>query len=73
MVPVLKAEREELLVAHRGEAHRVPVADADPALADRAHRHLGLEREADLAHHEDVEGRVQDGGHLTGDRYPATR
>ncbi len=51
-----------------GHGDNLLVEDADIAFADRAHRELGLERHAELAHDDDVEGSLQLLGDLKRDR-----
>ena len=49
----------------------LPVLHPDPTLTDRPHRELGLERDAELSDHDDIERRAQDTGNLEGHRHPA--
>ncbi len=61
----------QFVVGDLGARHQVVVQDAGAALADRAHGQLGLEGDAELAHHDHVERGVQRRGDLGGHGDPA--
>jgi hypothetical protein len=52
---------------------QVTVYDLEPTLADRAHRQLGLERQSELSHDDDVEGSLEYTGDLERHRNPTPR
>ena len=51
--------RQPLLRGDPGLGHHTRVHDPEPTLPDRAHRQLGLERQAELAGHDDIERSLQ--------------
>ena len=63
----------DLLAGDAAAPDDLLVAHLDAALADRAHRELGLEGDSQLAHHDHVERGVQRPGDLEGDWHPAAR
>ena len=63
----------ELPITNLREADDVVVDDPGAGFADSAHTQFGLERHAELAHHDDVERRVERAGDFEGDRHPAPR
>ena len=71
--PFAGLDRGQLIGGDPGRAHRHRVEHADTALADRTHPQLGLRRHTELAHDDDVQGRLQCPGDLETDRDTAAR
>jgi putative phosphoribosyl transferase len=61
------------VVRNAAQADDVVIEDANAAARDRAHRELRLERDAELPHDEDIEGRAEGRGDFERDRHPAAR
>ena len=66
-------DRRELTRRDLRPGQQVLVEHPGAALSDGTHGELGLEREAELADHDDVQGCVERVGHLVGDRHPSAR
>ena len=71
--PLLAFDRFHVVGAEPRLAHDGVVEHPHPVLADGADGQFGLERYAELAHHEDVEGCLQRLGDLEGHRHAAAR
>ncbi|BDZ46780.1 hypothetical protein GCM10025866_26890 [Naasia aerilata] len=69
--PLGGLDRVELLGTHPEASDDVAVQHAHAALADGSHRELGIERRAELADEEDVEGRTEHPCHLGRHRHTA--
>lgn len=61
-------DRAHLALGDPGAGDEVLVEHLVPTFADGAHRELGLERQPELAHHDDVERGAEGSGHLDGNR-----
>lgn len=66
-------DRVDLLRRHLGTRDEVVVEHLDAAFRDGAHGDLGLPRDSEFAHDDDIQRRVERTSHLGCDRDPAAR
>ena len=71
--PLLTFDRVHVVAVELGLAHDTVVEHPHAVLADGAEGQFGLKRHTELAHHEDVKGRLQCLRDLEGHRHPAAR
>jgi hypothetical protein len=67
--PIL--DRRQLAGGHTGDTNHVVVEHLHSTLADRAHPELGLVRDTELPHHDDVERGLHDAGDFVTDGHSA--
>ena len=70
---LLPCERIDIASANRQSAHLLLTTIVNPAIDDRGRRELRLRGHADLAHHNEIERRLEDPDHLGCHRHAATR
>ncbi len=67
--PLAGFDLAQFFVPHAGHVHDIPVDHTGTVFSDGSHPQLGLERDTQLAHHDDVERRFQRPRHLEGHRH----